>query len=173
MSITELDDIKRRLQRLEDIEEIQDLANEYHQYINEGYWDRFQDLFTDDGVIVIDYVSEARGKAAIKELFVNVVPDHKLTMIKHYNHAHQVRLDGDEATGIRYLEGRYGAEGQSLMLAGCYREKYRRTAEGWRFQEVVLKLHFSVPIGVVGWAAESLHTIESVPQDRVPVGASS
>ena len=164
MDQAEIDDIKRRLRRLEDIEEIQDLANEYHQYINEGYWDRFQDLFTEDGVIIIDYVSEARGHDAIRQMFLDVVKNHKLTMIKHYNHAHQVRVEGDEASGIRYLEGRYGSEGQSIMLAGCYRQKYRRTAQGWRFQEVVLNLHFSVQIGVVGWAGESLHSIRAVDE---------
>ena len=66
----------------------------------------------------------------------------------------QVDVDGDEASAFAYLDARYGQDGQSLIVAARYDEKYRRTAQGWRISWTYIDVIFSVPVQL-GWADPS------------------
>ena len=146
--------LEQRIQRLEDIEECRQLRMRYHINTNDGHFDRMWELFTEDAYVDFGYISKARGHEEIKELFARV--PRNLPLVKQFIHNHLVEVDGDEATGISYLDARYAQNGESVMVAARFDEIYARTADGWRIREFRVTMYFSVPISI-GWAGEELN----------------
>ena len=149
-------DLERYVRRLEDIEAIRTLRFRYHDYLNRSLFDRMSSLYTDDAVVQIDYVARAEGIEAVHAFFVNIPKT--LDFIKQFIHNHLVEIDGDMATGIAYMDARYAAAGESVIVAGRFDEKYLRTKDGWKIIETFVALYFSVPLRL-GWASADLHCI--------------
>lgn len=149
--------LEERVQRLEDIEEIRQLRMRYHVNTNDGHFDRMWELFTEDAYVDFGYISRARGREAINDLFLRI--PRNLPLVKQFIHNHLVEVNGDEATGISYLDARYAQEGDSVMVAARFDEIYVRTPNGWRIKQMLLELYFSVPI-TVGWAGEQLNYVK-------------
>ena len=144
-----LQDLHVRLRKLEDIEEIRDLRLTYHRFINEGDFTAVADLYTEDADVDLDVAGRASGREDIKALY-RLVPD-SLDFVKQFIHNHIVRVDGDQATGISYMEARYVRQGDSGMLACEFDETYRREADGWKISKTIVRIYFSVPLSK-GWA---------------------
>jgi ketosteroid isomerase-like protein len=143
--------LEDRVRRLEDIEEIRRLRNMYHYFVNENLPDRLREIYTEDGVVQIDEHMKFIGIDAIVEGFRKIPM--RTSLVKQYVHSHQVDVTGDTATAFAYIEARYGQDGQSLMVAGRYDEKYLRTSAGWRITSTFAKVDFAVPVQI-GWAGE-------------------
>ena len=149
--------LEQRIQRLEDIEEIRQLRMKYHINTNDGHFDRMWEQFTEDAYVDFGYISRAQGREEIKALFLRIPKN--LPLVKQFIHNHLVEVNGDEATGISYLDARYAQGGDSVMVAARFDEIYVRTPEGWRIKRMGLELYFSVPI-TVGWAGEELNYVK-------------
>lgn len=148
----DLDNVLKRLQRLEDIEEIRKLRFRYHQFVNDGPRDRFDELYTEDAIVNMDYLSRYEGRAEIQAGFARM-PD-LLAMLKQFVHNHDIQVNGDTATGYAYFEAKYATfDQQSIMVAGRYDETYQRTSKGWLISKTDVELYFSVPLEK-GWAKE-------------------
>ncbi len=145
------------VRRLSDIEEIRGLRNLYHYFVNEGQFSRFDEIYTEDATVQLDYVAEWVGLPAILEGFQSL-PKY-VSFIKQFLHNHHVVVDGDTATGFAYFEAKYAMEGNSLMVAGRYDEKYRRLPQGWRIADTRVQLFFSLPHDQ-GWATGHLNHVE-------------
>ena len=113
--MTEKLDIAQRLQRIEDLEEIRTLRMTYHYFINEGMFDRVSELFTEDGALDFGYIARASGREEIAQTFLKL--PNNAQFVKQYIHNHIVKVDGDQATGVCYLDARYAQEGESLIVA--------------------------------------------------------
>jgi ketosteroid isomerase-like protein len=148
MTALTLESLDRRLRLLEDIEAIRDLRMRYHFCINEQQWGGIVDLYTDDAHVAIAPVVDVRGKEAI-DRFYRALPDH-VDIVKQFIHNHMVEVRGDVAEGVSYLDARYGGDGQSLLVAGRFKELYRRTDAGWKISETLVELFFSAPVEP-GW----------------------
>ncbi|MBD0839882.1 nuclear transport factor 2 family protein [Streptomyces sp. TRM68416] len=105
-------------------------------------FDRVVALFTPDGALRWPHIGkEFVGREEIRaglawgqglwEFFVQNV------------HPGVVRLDGDTATGRTYIHefGRMH-DGSSHLNHALYHERYRRTADGWRFAERVYEVRY-------------------------------
>ena len=149
--------LEQRIRRLEDIEEIRRLRMQYHINTNDGHFDRMWELFTEDAYVDFGYISRARGREDIKALFLRI--PRNLPLVKQFIHNHMVDVDGDQATGISYLDARYAQDGDSVMVAARFDEIYVRTEEGWRIKQMLLDLYFSVPI-TIGWAGDQLNYVK-------------
>jgi len=160
--------LEAHVRHLEDIEEIRGLRFKYHDFLNRSRFERMSELYTDDARVRIDYVASAEGKEEIHEFFLTI--PRTLSFIKQFIHNHLVNVDGDMASGVAYMDARYAAEGQSLMVAGRFDEKYRRTTAGWRIADTFVTLYFSVPLSK-GWAGAELHHI--APHDVVLRGGAA
>ncbi len=148
--------LEERIQRLEDIEAIKSLRNKFHYFINERMPERFRELYTEDAVVIFDEFLRQEGIEAIVAAASRFPKD---LLLRQYIHNHEVELNGDTATGYSYLDARYGQNGQSLIVAGRYDDKYRRTPDGWRINEVKVTLLFSVPVQK-GWGGPPEELIE-------------
>jgi ketosteroid isomerase-like protein len=160
---SQLAGILSRLERLESLEEIRVLRMRYHQHINDLEWERVAELYTEDAVVQLDYVAKWEGRARIAEGF-STIPK-RTPLVKQFIHAHQVNLDGDNATGSAFVEVRDARGGQSLMIAGKYDDKYVRTNGRWLISHTYFTSYFSVPIQT-GWAGPELHYLKSHKVDE-------
>ena len=138
-----------RMQRLEDLAAIRRLRMEYHRCVNTRTMTEAAVLYTDDAFVDFGPTEQARGRAEITALYARY--NRQLDMIKQFPHNHMIDLNGDEASGEAYANARYGYDGHSIMACASYDEKYRRTPEGWKIAEMLVTIHFAVPV-MQGWA---------------------
>ena len=162
-----LESIDARLRHIEDVEAIKTTRLKYHWAMNEGIYDGLGDIYTEDAFIDFDGIVAVRGHAEVVDTLARL--GSRVDFIKQFPSFHMVEVNGDGATGICYLDARYADKGESIMAAVKYTDKFRRTPQGWKFSEMLVKIYFNVPI-TRGWAGEGLRTIEPLAPAR---GASS
>jgi hypothetical protein len=119
-----------------DIEDIQRVKYRYLRALDTKHWDEFADTLTED--VIGDY-GESLGethhftdRATLVEFMrtsmpAEVITDHRVT------HP-EIDVDGDEATATWYLQDKVIVPKFDFMLigAGFYRDRYRRTTDGWK-----------------------------------------
>lgn len=122
---------------MDDLRDIETVKYRYLRALDTKDWDAFTQTLTPD--VVGDYGSSPDGNplrfAGREELVgylraalpADVVTEHRVT------HP-ELTVTGDEATGIWYLQDRVIVAAADFMLIGAafYRDRYRRTAAGWR-----------------------------------------
>lgn len=119
-----------------DITAIKQVKYRYLRALDTKHWAEYADTMTED--VVGDYgssVGEAHHfteRAALVDymrasLPANVITEHRVT------HP-EISVDGDEATGVWYLQDRVIVAEFDFMLIGAafYSDRYRRTADGWK-----------------------------------------
>jgi hypothetical protein len=124
---------------LEDLHAIEQLKYRYTRCLDLKNWDEFADTLTDD---VVGRYGESIGEEhhftsrdelvgfMRNSLGPEILTEHRVT------HP-EITVDGDDATGIWYLQDRVIAPDFNFMLigAGFYHDRYRRTPDGWRISE--------------------------------------
>lgn len=133
------------LRTIADRVEIEALRGEFADAAMTHDFDRLAALFTEDGAVRIPAAgAESEGRAAIR---ANV---ERLQGLWEYfiqqTHPGVIELAGDTATGRAYLTeiGRL-RDGGSHLNHGVYHDRYRRTAEGWKFAERVYEIRHAEP----------------------------
>ena len=139
----------------------------YHYFINEGRSEETAGLYTDDAYVEYEGVVVARGRGEIGRAIPGL--SRRLTFIKQFISNHMVEVNGDEASGVAYLDARYAHEGKSIMATARFTEKYRRTAEGWRISEMICRTYFNVPIEE-GWAGATLQHLVPLTEEEIAAG---
>ena len=61
--------LEAKVRELDDIEQLRRLRNEYHQAINEGYYDRIPLMWTEDGSLDFSYIGQTQGREKITKFF--------------------------------------------------------------------------------------------------------
>ena len=112
------------------------LTVDYCWALDTGDWDVLRRVFTDDAVTDLG----AGGQRGIDEIIGRVSSAlGPLDDSQHLVTNHQVRIDGDTATGRCYVHAQHiraGADGGPLfVVAGRYEDTYARRPEGWRIVE--------------------------------------
>ena len=122
-----------------DIDEIQQVKYRYLRALDTKRWDDFADTLTED--IIGDYdasIGESHhftDRDSLVEFMrtsmpANIITEHRVT------HP-EITVDGDEASGIWYLQDRVIVPDFNFMLIGAafYDDRYRRTAAGWKISK--------------------------------------
>ena len=124
---------------LAEIEAIKQVKYRYLRALDTKHWDDFADTLTED--VIGDY-GESLGeehhftdRATLVEFMRNSMPAGVIT--EHRVTHPEIAVNGDEATGIWYLQDKVIAAEFSFMLvgAGFYHDTYRRTADGWKISK--------------------------------------
>lgn len=147
--------MKYTLEQLSDKLEIQELAYEYAEAIDQKDFDRLDKVFTPDADI--DY--SAMGGAVGKYPEVKKFLQDSLPMFDHYYHMVanlHIKLEGDTATGRVMCFNPMGLPvpdkaPQMMFLGLFYLDKYVRTADGWRISSRAEEhsWDYNVPEGVL------------------------
>ncbi|PRX98955.1 nuclear transport factor 2 family protein [Allonocardiopsis opalescens] len=137
------------LQALADRVEIAALPGEFTDAGMTRDYGRAAALFTDDGVWRIPGAGiEFTGREAIRAGFERLQGNWEFFV--QNVHPGSIRVDGDTAVGRVYVAelGRFrtGASHQNYAL---YHDRFRRTADGWRFTERTYEIRYSdsAPLG--------------------------
>ncbi|MCC7076000.1 MAG: nuclear transport factor 2 family protein [Acidimicrobiia bacterium] len=115
---------------------IHDLTIDYAVAVDTRDWETFAALWVPDAHI--DYTSAggiAGNPAEVTAWLAEAMRGFAMT--QHSTSTHQVRLDGDTASGRLNVLARHGidVDGEMLFLdvGGWYEDAYVRTTDGWRF----------------------------------------
>ncbi len=137
-----VEQLESRLRHAEDIQKIHELKMLYCQYCDGG-WDGqgpshmgpVADLFVEDGVWDSQpYLPRVEGREALRQFFegCRAVP---FAIHKVMNP--MIEIDGDEASGHWHVISCFtSAAGDSGWVMGIYKERYVRTAQGWRYKSI-------------------------------------
>jgi 3-phenylpropionate/cinnamic acid dioxygenase small subunit len=119
--------------------EIDDLLTRYATAVDTRDWDLYRTVFTADAII--DYTSSGGIRGGLDEVTRWLSESLALfSMSQHLVTNRDIRVEGDAATSHTYL---YNAMGRTkrdgtlalMFVGGSYRDKLRRTADGWRITE--------------------------------------
>jgi ketosteroid isomerase-like protein len=173
---TELATLSKRLERLQDAQEIENLQNAYGFYLDKWQWDSATALFADQGTIELAqrgvYVGKPRIRASLEDAFGHQglhqgeVNDHAF-----YQPVIHIADDGRTAYArIRELSilGKYGVD--AYIGGGTRENQYVKQNGVWRIQSDHLYLTFLADYAK-GWAHGALPApgpSKTLPPDRPP-----
>jgi uncharacterized protein (TIGR02246 family) len=103
--------------------------------------DRLASLFTEDGVWRISHVIELTGREEIRAGSKRL--QSQWDYFVQTTHPGIIELDGDNAVGRAYIsELARLLDGRSGLNYAVYHDRYRRTADGWKFAERVYEVRY-------------------------------
>lgn len=138
-----------------DIAAIKAVKYRYLRALDTKHWDDFAATLTDD--VLGDYGSSPGGQKLaftnrddlVEYMRSSLGPD---IITEHRVDHPEISVDGDEATGTWYLQDRVIVAQANFMLIGAafYRDRYRRTAEGWRISETGYDRTYEATMSLAG-----------------------
>ena len=119
-----------------DLEDIKRVKYRYLRALDTKHWADYADTMTDD--VVCDYGSSMgeehhfTDRNSLVEYMRTSLPDSVVT--EHRVTHPEITIDGDEASGIWYLQDRVIVAEFDFMLIGAafYHDEYRKTPDGWK-----------------------------------------
>lgn len=137
---TRLDQLTRRVQRLEDQDTIWRLFMTYKEHLDQRDFEAYASLFTDDA-IWIGNLGKSIGPtqiAAMLEQTLEVFPSDR-ERAHHLVLNPVIDVDGDTATARSSwaFVTRSETDAPVFLMLGTYYDELRRTQDGWRFSKRV------------------------------------
>jgi hypothetical protein len=161
-----LEEMAKRLQVVEDIQQIDKLEKVYGYYLDNGQNKKILDLFSDNAEsIEISDRGVFKEKKGIRDFFLRYIkagddgdlkeiPPGRMLIHMQHQGVIDVAPDGRTAKGRWYLlmiqawpvEGRE----RSVLGHGVYENEFVKEDGVWKFQKMFMSLNFRSPIGE-GW----------------------
>ena len=141
MDLTELE---KRITRIEDIEAIKQLKARYCEICDDLHNpDRVTSVFAEDGIWEGADFGQAKGHAAIRELFAGFRKNFSFSQHNITNPI--IEVDGDRATGIWYLSGPWttAENGEEKWMALRYDDDYVKINGEWKYQHLRVELRMT------------------------------
>lgn len=145
--MSELEELRRRIDRLESRAEIAELVTSYAVACDEHDMPRLTGLFSEDARFDSPSgVMKAQGRAAISDMFVGLFKIRGPAF--HWTHDHTVQFDDKDpnrATGLVLSHAETCPNNEVSLAAMRYYDAYRRIGGRWLFAERVIKFLYYVP----------------------------
>ncbi len=134
-----MDALERRLRRLHDIAQIENLISAYGYYLDKQQWDAFAALFADDATMEISQRGVYVGRASIRRALALFGPQ---GVERNHLHNHQqlqplihVSADGKRAWGRSRAFGQLGVyEGGGIWHGAVYENEFVLERGVWKFK---------------------------------------
>jgi len=137
-------DAEKRIRRIEDRLEIQDLAVRYCIAIDDSDYAGMLAMYTQKARL-----GDIAGRQEVVDQLRAIRSTYGRTI--HTPHGHTVRfVDDDHATGIVLSHAELDIAGQTIHAAIRYYDEYEREEEAWRFANRTLKFAYVVPVRELG-----------------------
>ena len=135
-----------------DLEDIKRVKYRYLRALDTKHWADYADTMTDD--VVGDYGSSLgeehhfTDRNSLVEYMRTSLPDSVVT--EHRVTHPEITVDGDEASGIWYLQDRVIVAEFDFMLIGAafYHDEYRRTPDGWKISATGYKRTYDATLSL-------------------------
>jgi uncharacterized protein (TIGR02246 family) len=130
----DLAELRDRVRRLEDLEEIRQLFVDYGRFLDTGDVAAYAGLFADEGEVLLGPVGRARGPAAIEALLTKALAGRVGTTF-HLVTSPVVDVQGDEATSeVMWTVVAAGEDGRPAVTSlGFHKDDLVRDRGRWRF----------------------------------------
>jgi hypothetical protein len=134
------DELRARVQRLDDIEDIKQLRARYTRWLDTQDWKSFGSEITEDFHTETDGGVLDGRDVVIKSLSERLAG----ASTSHHCHTPEIRLtSADSATGVWAMQDHvsmtHNGEEFSFRGSGFYHETYVRTGDGWKIRTTALK----------------------------------
>jgi len=141
-----LEAVVKRVQVLEDIEEIQKLHRNYVYWLCNLQWDDMLGCFTEDATADIQGERLRKGKKEIAELFENVLARRITRNDGHFVGQPVISVNGNKASGywILYL---FFSEPSVRWMQGRQECEYVKVDGKWKFSSMKFILPWPVQLG--------------------------
>ena len=128
------DDLQDRVQRLEDILEIQQLFIDYGHHLDAGDFEAYASLFANEGEVLLGPLGRAKGRDQIRSLMETAL-DGAVGTSFHVISSPMIALRGDTATSdVMWTVVHRKEDGHpSLSMIGRHRDELGREDGRWRF----------------------------------------
>lgn len=128
------EDLQQRLQRIEDLLEIQQLFIDYGQYLDTGRFAEYARLFAQEGEVQLGPLGRAKGPAEIEALMTDKLAS-QVGDSYHIISSPMVTIDGDTAESeVMWTVVNKNAEGKPyLNMVGRHKDKLIREKGRWKF----------------------------------------
>jgi len=129
---------------LEEKDAIHETIAEYCFHFDGGEFDKWIDLFTDDGVFDAGRLGLQKGKDALRVFLKNIRLTNGSPMVKHCVMNEVIKVNGNEATAKSYIV-LVRAKGEGALvngLAGRYEDQLVKQGDRWLFKN--RKVHFDL-----------------------------
>ncbi|HXG20353.1 MAG TPA: nuclear transport factor 2 family protein [Methylomirabilota bacterium] len=129
---------------LEEKDAIHETIANYCFYFDGAEFDKWVDLFTDDGVFDAGQRGVQKGKDALRAFVKNVRLTNGSPMVKHCVMNEIIKVNGNEATAKSYII-LVRAKGEGALvngLAGRYEDQLVKQGDHWLFKN--RKVHFDL-----------------------------
>jgi uncharacterized protein (TIGR02246 family) len=129
------DSIEARVQRLEDLQAINQLFIDYGEHLDAGDFAAYAALFAIDGEVLLGPMGRASGRAEIEALMTKALAN-SVGSTFHIVSSPRISLDGDRATStVMWSVASLAPDGLArVSMVGHHVDDLVRTAEGWRFR---------------------------------------
>ena len=127
--------LEARLQRLEDLQEINQILIDYGEFLDRRDLDSFALLWTDDAELQMSTGRSAKSRRAIREMLADVM-ERSPGAAMHIETNPRITLDGDQATStIMFAVAFTQPDGMArVTMLGHHHDKLVRTVDGWKIQ---------------------------------------
>lgn len=144
------DDLRRRIERLEARNDIDELVSAYCMACDDRDLDRLRGLFTADVRIRSrDGAMDARGADAAMAMFERMFAIRGPSF--HWTHDHSIRITGaDSATGLIMAHAETTPNGTVSLAAIRYNDVYRRENGAWKIAQRELSFLYYLPAADYG-----------------------
>ena len=148
-----LEELEKRVQSLEDLEEIKKLKVRYAKYIDDNFdVEKLGELFAEDAVWGSEAWGMYRGRGAIKEYFAGV--SKHMIFSCHRIVAPDITVEGNKAYGTWYgMNTGIRRDGQGFWASCLYTDEYKKIDGRWFISSVKLSYFYRSPYEG-GWARE-------------------
>jgi SnoaL-like domain len=146
-------DLLVRIQRLEDLEAIRRVWNDYMISLDSHAWAELVDVFTDDAVVEMigldflrsgaDGTYSGGGEAIVRDFYNAGTGQHspvRNIATGHMGSNLSIDVDGDQATTSAYF---WEIVAESVLLVGTYQHRFRRDPDHWRIAHLRIKITYS------------------------------
>ncbi len=130
-----LEEMEKRLQALEDLEEIKKLHRKYISYLDNLQFDKVLDLFTDDATVEVRDSGPKKGKEEIAEIYLGVLAKRTLRKDGHLVGQPEITVEGNTARGhwIVYI---FFSEPTIQWVQGRNDCEYVKEDGRWKFKKL-------------------------------------
>jgi ketosteroid isomerase-like protein len=126
----------------EDKEAIRELIARYCFHFDNGEFEAWLDLFTDDGVFDLGARGCFAGRAALRKFLTNIPLTDGQPLMRHFVTNVIIKVHGDGARADSYVLVVRGGDSVGISVAGRYEDRFVKVGGAWRFRE--RRVHFDL-----------------------------
>jgi ketosteroid isomerase-like protein len=170
-----LEEQQKQIKKFQDIQELQELHTNYAYLLLARDWEKIADLFSDDAVAILHKRGRFQGKAAITDIFKNVVRNNSRGKGRDSHVAAQpvIHVDGDKAAAqwLMFVISTDPASGvESIIQHGRHEMEYARVDGKWKIKYML----FTSPWPREAWSNPTLEQLAQwEKEDKHPYENSS